>query len=121
MQYIFIEVPPFTNHRDKLFVDDEDFKDFQVSLLEAPERWPVVKGAAPLRKARWGDDRSRKGKSGGFRVIFMRVPEIKTIFLLHAYSKSRKEDLTPGEARILSQLASDLRQACLARKRRRNR
>lgn len=45
-----------------------------------------------------------KGKSGGIRVIYYRLTEQGRIYLLLAYPKSKKDDLSAGELALLSAL-----------------
>lgn len=113
MRYLIIEVPPFTSHREQCFEGDEDYRKFQVHLMENPERWPVIPGAGPLRKARWGDETSARGKRGGCRVIYMQVPEARIIFLLHVYPKTRLDSIGKKDAIVLARLAKELRKSVL--------
>lgn len=115
MKWQFVEVQPFLARRDECFRSDADFRSFQLALMQDPERWGVLPGAAPLRKARWGDESSGRGKRGGIRVIYMQVPESRRVFLLHVYSKTRLDNLSQNDARILSRLARELRDAELER------
>ncbi|MBI1291808.1 toxin [bacterium] len=114
MKWKFVEVPPFTTNRERCFSSDEDFRRFQLDLMINPLRGNVIPGASPLRKARWGDEGSARGRSGGCRVIYLRVPEAATIFLIHVYPKTRRENITPEDGKILARLARELKAEAIA-------
>ena len=50
-----------------------------------------------------------RGKRGGARVIYFFISKSMTVYLLLAYSKSEKDDLTPAEVKILRSLVSQLK------------
>jgi hypothetical protein len=50
-----------------------------------------------------------KGKRGGYRVICYFKLE-QTVFLLTAYSKTQKEDLSPDDKRLISEMIEQLGQ-----------
>jgi len=49
-------------------------------------------------KVRTTNSDSRKGKSGGYRIIYQRVSE-RLIVLITIYSKTEQTDITPQEIR----------------------
>lgn len=116
MRYHFIELPPFRRGREECFAGDEDFRDFQLMLMEAPDRWPVIRGAAPLRKARWRSEGRGKGRRGGCRVIYFHVPETGSLVLVHCYSKSEQDDLQQHEKEILGRIAREIRRELIAKR-----
>jgi len=109
----FVEVPPFVNDRDGLFKGDDNYRKFQIELMADPEQWKVCSGTGILRKARWGDKKSGKGKSGGIRVIYLQVPEVRVIVLLHGFPKSDQENLTDAETAYLGKAAKVIRESIL--------
>ena len=62
----------------------------------------VIAHGSGLRKLRWIS--STKGKRGGLRVIYYWVIKDDQIYLLYIYSKSKQEDLTPEQIKILKNL-----------------
>ncbi|MGU3492451.1 type II toxin-antitoxin system RelE/ParE family toxin [Xanthobacteraceae bacterium A53D] len=76
---------------------EEEMRAFELELCEAPERHPVIKGVG-ARKARIG--LPGRGKSGGGRVVYY-VHVGAAIYMLLAYPKSEKEDLTPADRRAV--------------------
>jgi len=54
---------------------------------------------------RWG--LSEAGKRGGCRIIYHWHEASETFFMLYAYRKSRQEDLTSQQLRVLSRLVGE--------------
>lgn len=120
MKETFIESSSFTESVLEYFADDIDYQEFQISLLENPERGDVMQGCGGLRKARWRHQRRGKGARGGLRIIYLHVPDAASFFLLDVYSKDESDDLSQQERRLLSELADQYRDAALAKRRKGN-
>ena len=100
---IFIETPVFTKAITGLLSDDS-YKELQKTLLFRPESGAVIKGSSGLRKMRW--KLANKGKSGSLRIIYYwDVPDV--IYMLYPYEKTKQEDLTPEQIKILSELMKE--------------
>jgi hypothetical protein len=50
---------------------------------------------------RWQDQRRKKGKRGGLRIIYYFFPEDAQIWFVTLYDKEQRDDLTPAEKRAL--------------------
>lgn len=61
-------------------------------IARNPEVGDLIPGTGGVRKVRWGS--KNKGKSGGVRVIYYFYDELAPVFLLTAYGKGEKENLT---------------------------
>lgn len=72
-------------------------------------------------KVRAKNSDSRKGKSGGYRIIYQRVHE-RLIVLVTIYSKTEQSDITPQEIRqiILDYEAQPVDEATLSEQARRS-
>lgn len=68
-----------------------------------PECGDIIQGTGGFRKARVG--RSGIGKRGGARVIYILRNENFPIFLVAAYAKNEKANLTKKERNELAELA----------------
>ena len=101
---IFIETPVFTDEILK-FLQNGEFKEFQTVLLIRPEAGKLIQGSNGLRKIRWKTKNS--GKRGGLRIIYYWDEPNDTIYLLLPYLKTKKEDLTQKEIKILSSLVKE--------------
>lgn len=98
---IFVESPQFTRTITQLMGDDE-YRLLQAALLENPEAGAVIVGSGGLRKIRWS--LPGRGKRGGARMIYYYWVVRSRIYLLYAYSKSAKSDLTREQIKILAGL-----------------
>ena len=102
---LFIETPIFTKLVTDLIPDDE-YRKIQLALVLRPEAGKIIPGSGGLRKIRWKGGSS--GKRGGLRLInFWDVAEDR-IYMLLIYKKSKQEDLTPNQLKILRNLVKEL-------------
>jgi mRNA-degrading endonuclease RelE of RelBE toxin-antitoxin system len=101
---LFIETPIFTKLVTDLLADDE-YRKLQLALVLRPEAGKIIPGSGGLRKIRWKSGGS--GKRGGFRVIYYWDVLIDTIYMLLIYKKSKQEDLTPNQLKILRNLIKE--------------
>lgn len=100
----FIETPIFSKEVQTLLKDDE-YKSLQVALLLRPEQGSIIPKSDGLRKVRWSS--KGKGKQGGLRVIYYWDNKTESFYMLLIYSKSKKDDLSPDQLQILSQLVKE--------------
>ena len=101
---VIIETPLFT----KLIQDmlpDEDYRLLQQTLLLRPEAGLLIRGGGGLRKIRWNLPGS--GKRGGLRIIYYWDVPGETIYMLLPYKKSRQDDLTPAQLKVLRDLVKE--------------
>jgi hypothetical protein len=101
----FIETPIFTKRIQKL-ISDQEYHLLQLQLSVRPESGDLIKGSGGIRKLRWSG--SGRGKRGGIRVIYYYLTEDEQIFMLYAYPKNKKDDLTADQLKQLKQLVEDL-------------
>lgn len=112
MRLTFVEMPWFTE-RIKNRMDDDSYRAFQNELLAHPEKGKVMSGCGGLRKVRLGDPSRGLGKRGGVRIIYLYIPQALRIDMIDVYGKDQKEDLTADEKRMLSRLASVVREEAI--------
>jgi len=101
---IFTETPIFTKQIIKLLPDDE-YCELQQELIFNPQAGAVIKHSGGLRKVRWRS--ATRGKRGGIRVIYYRYVEEKEIYMLLAYGKGEKDDLSTKELKILNRMVKE--------------
>ena len=102
---VFAEMLAFLKSTQDIF-NDEDIRILQNFLLENPESGVVIAGTGGVRKLRWAA--KNKGKSGGARVVYFYVRSDQWIYLLYAYSKNVKTDLTSSEKKAFLALTKEL-------------
>ncbi len=109
MSMLFIETTAVTKWV-KEHLSDDVYADIQRSLAENPQTGKVMPKCGGLRKVRIADPSRQQGKRGGARVIYLHVPEAARIYLVAAYDKDQKEDLSPAEQKALRALVKKLRE-----------
>ena len=70
---------------------------------------PLGSFSITCRKIRTLDPQRGQGKRGGIRVIYLYLPEVRRFFLITAFGKNEKEDLTPQEKRAFTKVAEAIR------------
>jgi len=93
-----VEMPAFTRRVTTLLHDD-DYRQFQLTILRRPTLGRVIQGTGGLRKVRW--DASGRGKRGGVRIIYYWAKPQEEILMLFIYGKDEQDDLTPSQRRQL--------------------
>ena len=101
---IFTETPVFTRQITALLRDDES-RELQQELIFNPAAGTLIKRSGGLRKVRWRS--ATVGKRGGIRVIYYWFVSEDEIYMLLAYGKGEKDDLSARELKILRGLVKD--------------
>jgi hypothetical protein len=100
-----VETPGYLKAAESIFSQAE--RDRIVAMIAAnPECGEVIQGTGGFRKVRVA--RSGMGKRGGARVIYILRGEAFPIFLVMAYAKNEKENLTIRERNLLSKRAEEI-------------
>jgi hypothetical protein len=100
-----VAMPGYDRRARKLFTPAERVA-AELEIALAPTAWPVIRGTGGARKARAA--RGGRGKSGGVRIIYYLVTRRGVVFLLDAYAKSDKENLTDAETREVRKLIATI-------------
>ncbi|MEA9391729.1 toxin [Acerihabitans sp. TG2] len=108
MDAVFIELPPFQNHRAE-YLTDEEFSQLQQLLLANPACGDVIQHTGGLRKVRFADARRGKGKRGGIRVIYYWWTEHAHFLLFTLYDKNEAADLSPQQRTMLRAMLNILK------------
>jgi hypothetical protein len=107
--YTFIELPVFM--RQLAAASFETLYAIQADLLADPEGWPVIKGTGGARKGRIADPLDSRGKSGGFRYIYLYLEHRGRIFLLLFFSKNEQANLSPGQVKQVAKVVEQIKKA----------
>jgi hypothetical protein len=83
-------------------LSDSERAELVVFLGANPEAGNVIPETGGVRKIRWA--LPGKGKRGGARVIYYYHSERLPVFLLAAYAKNEKANLTKGERNVMRRL-----------------
>jgi hypothetical protein len=97
-----VETPSYLKTAESLFSAEE--RDGIVAMVSSdPECGDLIKGTGGFRKVRVG--RGGMGKRGGARVVYILRNESFPVFLIAAYAKNEKENLTKAERNELARMA----------------
>jgi len=102
MTRLFVELPLFRSKWKAMGLNENDLLRLQQELLADPKVGDVLKGTGGIRKMRFAFE--KKGKSGSVRVIYIDFEVYEKIFLITAYPKNEKDNLTDAERNELYQL-----------------
>ena len=92
---------------------DADIESIISFLAVTPDAGQVIPGTGGCRKLRWA--RAGGGKRGGYRVVtFFTGPDIP-VWLITAFAKNEKANLTKAERNALAGLTKGIAEAYRAR------
>lgn len=106
MTRAFIELPSFRSEWKALQLTDADLSRLQEELLANPQVGAIMKETGGIRKMRFAFE--NRGKSGSVRVIYVDFEIREKIYLITAYPKSEKDNLTKAERNELKKLVEIL-------------
>ena len=103
----FIILPEFDKQWKAMNLTDDDLRRLEDLILENPELGDVMQGTGGLRKLRFSF--SDRGKSGSNRVCYINIVRKEKIFLITAYPKNIKDNLSKAERNNIKQLVEILK------------
>jgi len=100
-----VETPSYLAAADRLFSRDERMAIVE-RLASDPTCGVVIPGSGGIRKVRFGF--GARGKSGGARIIYLFSGESLPVFVLAAFAKNEKANLSPAERNALARMVTDM-------------
>ena len=91
----FVVLPEFDKRWSELGLTDKELKSLQEELTVDPHKGDVMQGTGGLRKLRIAFE--GRGKSGSARVCYVDFAIYERIYLITAYAKNEKDNLTNAE------------------------
>ncbi len=82
-------------------------RDMEAAIAADPTAAPVIPGSGGIRKLRRAG--SGRGKRGGVRTIYFHHAGPGAVYLLTAYAKSDRKDLTPDDKKAWSKLVARIK------------
>ena len=109
MTRIFVELPSFRTEWKKMGLTDADLLRLQEELLANPEVGSKMQGTGGVRKMRFAFE--HRGKSGSVRVIYVDFVIHEKLYLITAYPKDEKDNLSKSERNEVKKLIKILEAA----------
>ena len=91
----------------KKLVSKESREAMETTIAADPIGAPVIRGTGGIRKFRWPG--SGRGKRGGIRTLYFYHANAKAIYLLTAYAKASREEMTSADRKILARLVATIK------------
>ena len=88
-------------------ISKADRQKMEEAIVADPGRAPLLRGTGGIRKLRWTG--SGRGKRGGIRTIYFHHAGPEVIYMLTAYAKADRDDLTPADRKTLSRLVTAIK------------
>ena len=102
-------MPIFDKQWRAMGLDDNDLQALQIELLKDPQIGSVIQGTGKLRKMRIAFP--NRGKSGSSRVLYVDFVLAETIYLIFAYPKNEKDNLTDEERNNIKKMIAKIEQS----------
>ena len=90
-------------------LSDDSRREMEAAIVADPAAAPVMPGTGGIRKLRWAG--SGRGKRGGIRTIYFHHAGPEAIYMLTAYAKTARDDLSPSDKRALARLVAAIKEA----------
>jgi hypothetical protein len=90
----------------KRLLSSEERMAMEAAIAADPAAYPVMGETGGCRKARRA--RGNRGKSAGIRSIFYYFVSGETVYMIDAYPKNEKENLSNAEKNSLKKLAAEI-------------
>lgn len=111
----FVETRRFTADWDDVALDDDAFTALQIGIMSNPRGGAPIEGTGGLRKLRFAPRKWHTGKRGALRVCYAYLEDYALVFLIRAYGKNEKDDLTGEEKKAIRRLLERINQELSAR------
>lgn len=115
MTRTFIEVPLFSKRWKEIGLNEDDLISLQVILLKDPKSGPIIEGTGGIRKVRFPLE--HRGKSHSVRVCYTDFEEYEVIYLITAFTKNEKDNLSTEEKNVLKKMVKSLKDEASRRRR----
>jgi hypothetical protein len=94
-----VRLPAYIRAMKAMGFDEAGMRDVENYIRAAPDAHPMVKGLKGARKARFA--RPGHGKRGGGRTIYYVAVSPSLLFMMTAYPKNERDDLSTEQRRAI--------------------
>ena len=109
MNRMFVMTAAFDKQWKHMGLDDDDLRRLQQAILQDPKVGDVIPGTGRLRKMRFALE--GRGKRGSARVTYVDFLLYQTVYLIYAYPKNEKENLTKEECNQIKKMIDAIEKA----------
>jgi hypothetical protein len=99
---VFVELPLFARY---LRLTDDELRAVQRDIMDNPHCGDLIPGGRGLRKMRAAI--GGRGKRGGGRIIYYLWTACDTCYMVFAYSKTERGDLTASQLKRLAEVVNE--------------
>jgi len=101
-----VELPEFARDAARIWSESEraEFTDY---IARCPEAGDIVQGTGGVRKVRW--TAKGKGKRGGARVIYFFYTPDNPLYLVAAYAKGERENISQADRKLYARMAAEMK------------
>ena len=99
---MFFSTSEFDKQWEIMGLSMEDRRRLENEIVNNPQIGAVMSGTGGLRKMRFAPENS--GKSGGVRALYVDYVVFERVYLVTAYPKSNKENISPTERKLYKKI-----------------
>ena len=105
----FIITKEFDHTWKELGLTDDDLSELEIYLCKNPDCGDTLEGTGGVKKFRWALE--GRGKSGGARIVYLDIVFAEHIYLLTAFPKNEKANLTNAERNQMKNIVTAIKNA----------
>ena len=105
---VVIELPPFSQKWGQYRLTEADRTALLEAILGDPEGWPVQRGTAGARKARFASEDLDRGARGGYRVFYAVFRKYGKVVLVTLFPKNVQANLSKAGQNLVAQLLREI-------------
>lgn len=109
MKRLFIYAELFEKALRQRKKQDEILESIEGAILQNQNVGAVITGTGGVRKFRSEDTERNKGKRGGFRVLYLDLPNVERTHLLFLYDKNQADNLSPAGKKVIKTLVDEIK------------
>ena len=105
----FIITKEFDRTWKELGLNDDDLSELKIYLCKNPDCGDTLEGTGGVKKLRWALE--GRGKSGGARIVYLDIVFAERIYLLTAFPKNQKANLSKSERNQMRNVVTAIKKA----------
>ena len=104
---LFYSTSEFDKQWEYMGLEDDDRRRLENEIVNNTTVGAVMRGTGGLRKMRFAFE--GKGKSGSARVLYVDFVVYERVYLIYAYPKGQKDDISSEERKVFKSLIDQAR------------